>query len=137
MDYARYQTELAISEHSLVDMPPSEIAFAAILNAMEGMDLNLLPPKTQSKFVRTVEKVAGILHEDVIVIQSTLSMLLCNLVKDDEEVLEACIESDLEQDYETAAAASAGSSGGGVSRSMKHRQQSPVSVTRKSTSATQ
>lgn len=119
MDYARYQTELAISEHSLVDMPPSEIAFAALLNAMEGMDINLLPPKAQAKFIRTLEKVVGIVVEDLTVIQSTLSLLLCNLVKDDEEVLEACNESDLEHDFDHA-------------RSAKHRQ-SPVSVTRKAT----
>ena len=87
MEYARYQTELAISEHSLVDMSPSEIAYAALLNAMEGMDINLLTPKTQAKFLRTLERVVGICPEDVTVIQSTLTMLLCNLVKEGENQL--------------------------------------------------
>ena len=114
MDYARYQTELAISEHSLVDMPPSELALAALLNALEGMDLHLLSPKVQAKFVRTLEKVAGVSADDVVVIQSTMSMLLCNLVKDDEEVLD--VADTFEEEY--AAATS------------KHGQ-SPVSVTRK------
>jgi len=114
MDYARYQTELAISEHSLVDMPPSEVAFAALLNAMEGMDLHLLPPKTQAKFVRTLEKAAGVNADDVVAIQCTMSMLLCNLVKDDEEVLD--VADTFEEEYAMATS--------------KHRQ-SPVSVTRK------
>lgn len=122
MDYARYQTELAISEHSLVDMPPSEIAFAAVLNAMEGMDINLLPPKAQAKFIRTLEKVVGVAVDDVTAIQSTLSMLLCNLVKEDEEVLEACVPADFENKDYVASSPS------------KHRQ-SPVSVTRKENSS--
>ncbi|CAB9515920.1 diatom-specific cyclin [Seminavis robusta] len=118
MDYARYQTELAISEHSLVDIHPSEIGLAALLNAMEGMDVSLLSPKAQAKFVRTLEKVSGCQVEDVAVIQSTLSMLLCNLVKNDDQVLDACEETDLEREYQTRSSPS------------KHRQ-SPVSVTRK------
>jgi Cyclin, C-terminal domain/Cyclin, N-terminal domain len=122
MEYARYQTELAISEHSLVDMPPSEIALAAVLNAMEGMDIHLLLPKAQTKFVRTLEKVVGIQVDDVTVIQSTLSMLLCHLVKDDEEVLDACVEADVDdRDLD------------GTRSPSKHRQ-SPVSVTRKEAS---
>jgi len=123
MDYARYQTELAISEHSLVDIPPSEIAMAAVLNAMEGMDINLLPPKAQAKFVRTLEKVVGVSVEDVTAIQTTISMLLCNLVKDDEEVVEACVPEDFEPDFGASQQSSPA----------KHRQ-SPVSVTRKETS---
>lgn len=115
MEYARYQTELAISEHSLVDMNPSEIALAAILNAMEGMDINLLPPKSQSKFIRTLEKVSGLRADNVQIIQSTLSMLLVNLVKEDDDVIDACVEEDFEQDY----------------KSPKSHRQSPVSVTRK------
>lgn len=114
MEYARYQTELAISEHSLVDVAPSEIALAALLNAMEGMDLFLLPPKVQAKFVRTVEKVSGLNADDVVGIQSTMSMLLCNLVKDDDEVLD--VADTFEEEYSVATS--------------KHRQ-SPVSVTRK------
>ena len=122
MEYARYQTELAISEHSLVDTPPSEVALAALLNAMEGMDINLLPPKSQTKFIRTIEKVSGLQAENVQVIQSTLSMLLVNLVKDDEDVLDACNESDFEQDYRSSSTSP---------NSKLHHRQSPVSVLRK------
>lgn len=43
MDYARYQTELAISSVKLVPWQASEIALAAILNALEGIDQKLLP----------------------------------------------------------------------------------------------
>ena len=115
MEYARYQIELAISEHSLVDMPPSELAFAALLNALEGMDINLLPPKTQAKFVRTIEKVASVSADDVVAIQSTMSMLLVQLVKDDDDVLD--VADTFEEEYAAAS-------------TIKHGH-SPVSVTRK------
>jgi hypothetical protein len=57
MEYARYQTELAISDHSLVDVPPSEIALAAIYNALDGVDSTLIPEPKQILFKSTIVNV--------------------------------------------------------------------------------
>jgi Cyclin, N-terminal domain/Cyclin, C-terminal domain len=76
MDYARYQTELAVSEQAFVDVRPSVIALAAVLNAMEGMDTNLLPMKVQAKFLRNIERYTNLATDSVEAIQSKLSLLL-------------------------------------------------------------
>jgi Cyclin, N-terminal domain/Cyclin, C-terminal domain len=80
MDYARYQTELAVSEQSFVDIRPSVIALAAILNAMEGMDASLLTIKVQGRFIRNVEKYTELYVDEVEVVQSKLSLLLVSMI---------------------------------------------------------
>jgi hypothetical protein len=80
MDYARYQTELAVSDQSFVAIKPSEIALAAFLNALEGMDTTLLPLKLQGKFVRAIEKYAEIYVNEVENTQSKLSHLLVSTI---------------------------------------------------------
>jgi hypothetical protein len=80
MDYARYQTELAVSDQSFVAIKPSEIALAAFLNALEGMDTTLLPLKLQGKFVRPIEKYAEIYVNEVENTQSKLSHLLVSTI---------------------------------------------------------
>jgi hypothetical protein len=78
MDYARYQVELAVSSLDLVPRRPSEIALAAILNAMEGIDRSLLPLRKQGAFVRVVERVSGMFVERVANIQD----ILCDVLLD-------------------------------------------------------
>lgn len=121
MDYARYQSELSVAEHFFVDCLPSEIAFASILNAMEGMATNLLPLKAQSKFIRAVERYSGISGDQVECIQGNLSLLLVSLISHDSKILDDYFE-DEEEEYSTNAE---GTKGG------KSYRQSPVSVARK------
>jgi Cyclin, N-terminal domain len=80
MDYARYQTELAVSEQVFVDVKPSAVALASILNAIEGMDANLFPVKLQAKFLRNIEKYSDLDIEGVEIIQSKLSLLLVGMM---------------------------------------------------------
>ena len=57
-EYARFQTELAIAEQTLVFTKPSELALAAILNALEGLDDKLFSSKARSKFIKYMAKYA-------------------------------------------------------------------------------
>lgn len=82
MDYARYQTELAVSSLELVPRHSSEIALAAILNALEGIDRSLLPLRSRGAFVRAVERVSGMFVEEVEDIQDTLSEILLDIYPD-------------------------------------------------------
>jgi Cyclin, N-terminal domain/Cyclin, C-terminal domain len=82
-DYARYQTEMAISDHTFVKMRPSITGMAVLLNAMEGMDDLLLTPKVTAKFVKTVQKYANLDLEEVNYAQSKLSSLLLNILSED------------------------------------------------------
>jgi hypothetical protein len=75
-DYARYQTELAVGEQKLVATKPSELAFAAVLNAIEGLDDTLLPLKARRIFTRSIEIYADIWTEDVECTQGKLGILL-------------------------------------------------------------
>jgi hypothetical protein len=63
-----------------VAIKPSEIALAAFLNALEGMDTTLLPLKLQGKFVRAIEKYAEIYVNEVENTQSRLSLLLVSTI---------------------------------------------------------
>jgi hypothetical protein len=87
MDYARYQIELAVSEQSFVDIRPSVVALAAILNAMEGMDSNIFSIKAQAKFLRNIEKYTDLAIDEVDIIQSKLSLLLVGLIDYDQAKL--------------------------------------------------
>ena len=99
MDYARYQTELAVSEHTFVGLKPSDIALAAVLNAMEGMDTAVLPLKTQGKFIRNIERFAETLVTDVDEVQASLSMLLVGLLSGDySDIVGPLTESDRDGD---------------------------------------
>ena len=95
MDYARYQTELAVSEQSFVDIKPSEIALAAVLNAIEGMDTTLLPLKVQGKFVRSIEKYSEIYVNEAERTQSKLSLLLMGMISGDCEQILKSIDEDM------------------------------------------
>jgi len=83
MDYARYQLELAVAEHILVSVPKQEIAFAAILNSMDGMGPDVLLAKSKGLFIAKIEQVTGLQLEDVLDIQECLATLLVNLIGDD------------------------------------------------------
>lgn len=87
MDYARYQIELAVSEQSFVDVRPSVVALAAVLNALEGMDSSVLPIKAQAKFIRNIEKYTGLPTDEVEVVQSKLSLLLVGMIDYDQALL--------------------------------------------------
>jgi|UniRef100_A0A8J9WZT6 hypothetical protein len=99
-DYARYQTEIAIAEHVLVSIKPSEVALAAVLNAIEGMDVALLPLKVQGKFVRNIERFSEIFIDDVEHIQSHLSLALASLLSGDvSEIIAAVTDIESEGEY--------------------------------------
>mmetsp|Transcript_12619 Transcript_12619/g.21043 ORF Transcript_12619/g.21043 Transcript_12619/m.21043 type:complete len:322 (-) Transcript_12619:128-1093(-) len=83
MDYARFQTELATSDYSLVSTKYSHVALAAILNAVEGMDQSMLSLRQQGVFLRAVEKFSGILMEDVAETQSILNEILMEVYAED------------------------------------------------------
>lgn len=98
MDYARFQTEVAVAEQSLVCIKPSEVALAAVLNAVEGMDPSVFPLKAQSKFFRYIERYAEMRVAHVEKTQAKLSMLLAALLRSevDEEELDPLLD-----EYET------------------------------------
>jgi tetrahydromethanopterin S-methyltransferase subunit A len=81
MDYARFQTELAVADHSFVAVRPSELGLAAVLNAVEGLEANLLTSKMQARFVRNIEKYAEMCVDDVERTQTRLSLMMVNLFK--------------------------------------------------------
>jgi Cyclin, N-terminal domain len=85
LDYARYQTELAVSEQSFASIKPSEIGLAAVLNAMEGMDQTLMPPNEQGRFVRLIEKNTELFVEEAERTQSKLSLLMVSMISKDYE----------------------------------------------------
>jgi len=82
-DYARYQTELAIADQSFVSTKPSEVGLAALLNALEGMDTMLMSLKVQSKFIRNLERYAGVIAEEAEMTQSRLSLAIVNMISGD------------------------------------------------------
>jgi hypothetical protein len=86
-DYARYQTELAICEHQFVAIRPSVVAFAVVLNAMEGLPCTLLPLKAQGDFIRSIEDSAELLTEDVKITQSKISLLILETMGEDHSEL--------------------------------------------------
>mmetsp|Transcript_12662 Transcript_12662/g.18605 ORF Transcript_12662/g.18605 Transcript_12662/m.18605 type:complete len:361 (-) Transcript_12662:67-1149(-) len=76
LDYARYQTELAIFNHRLLSHKLSHVAFAAILNAVKGMSSAMLNDDQKEMFLRTVEKHSGILIHDVEKTQEVLDDIM-------------------------------------------------------------
>jgi hypothetical protein len=83
MDYARFQTELATSDYSLVSTLYSHIALAAIFNALEGVDQSMLTLRQQGVFLRAVEKFSGILMEEVAETQAILNEILMEVYAED------------------------------------------------------
>ncbi len=81
-DYARYQTELAIGDHYFVKTKPSVVGMAALLNALEGMDSNLVPDRIVNRLVRTVVMCTEMDLEEVETIQMRLSTILIQLLDD-------------------------------------------------------
>mmetsp|Transcript_7495 Transcript_7495/g.14648 ORF Transcript_7495/g.14648 Transcript_7495/m.14648 type:complete len:324 (+) Transcript_7495:156-1127(+) len=83
MEYARFQTELAIAEQDLISVRPSFVGLAALMNAVEGMDTSLFSLKSQAKFIRHIERYAEVCVSDVEKMQAQLSMMMANLLSDD------------------------------------------------------
>lgn len=94
-DYARYQTELAIADHSFVKAKPSVVGMAALLNALEGMDTSLLPERVQDRLIRTIIIYTSIDVEEVENVQIRLSTILFSLLDDsDTKKYERLLEED-------------------------------------------
>jgi len=113
-DYARYQTEMAISDYTFVKMKPSIAGMAALLNAMEGMDDLLLTPKVVSKFVKTLQKYTNVDLEELNYAQSKLSTLMMNILSEDHKksmikALDKAEEEEWAKEYKAAVAAAAAS----------------------------
>lgn len=101
LDYARYQTELAVSEQSFASIKPSEIGLAAVLNAMEGMDQTLMPPNEQGRFIRLIEKNTELFVEEAERAQSKLSLLMVSMIsKDYERIMNSMDNESGEAEYE-------------------------------------
>jgi hypothetical protein len=79
-DYARYQTEIAIANHSFVKIKPSVIGMAALINSIEGMDTSLVPERVQDRFIRTIIMYTSIDIEAVEITQASLSNILFSLL---------------------------------------------------------
>jgi hypothetical protein len=123
MEYARFQTELAIAEQDLISVRPSYIGLAALMNAVEGMDTTLFSLKAQAKFIRHVERYAEMSVADVEKMQVHLSLTMVNLLSDEfpsiignADAYEHVDEDEFADDYKQ----------GGV-----NRRNSPVSVIRR------
>jgi hypothetical protein len=116
-DYARYQTELAISDHTFVKMKPSIVGMAALMNAMEGMDPILLTPKVQAKFIRSVEKYTSMDLQELDFAQSRMSTLMLNLLSDDrKKAMEKALDKEEEEAWAKANAAQPDSPKGRMSQ---------------------
>lgn len=119
-DYARFQTEMAISDHSFVDTKPSIVGMAALMNAMEGMDPMLLTPRVQQKLVRAVEKYTSMDMEEMERTQARLSTLLLSLLSDEhKKAMDKAIDKEEEEEWEMTKA------------KFRAQSASPVSVARR------
>jgi hypothetical protein len=104
LDYARYQTELAVSEQSFASIKPSEIGLAAVLNAMEGMDQTLMPPNEQGRFIRLIERNTELFVEEAERAQSKLSLLMVSMIsKDYERIMNSMDNESGEAEYDKGA----------------------------------
>lgn len=128
MEYARFQTELAVAEQDLISVRPSYIGLAALMNAVEGMDTNIFTLKAQAKFIRHIERYAEMTVSDVEKIQAHLSLMMVNLLSDDFPSIvgqsETYNEFDEEEEGEYADADDS------YKRGSLSRRHSPVSVIR-------
>lgn len=100
MDFARYQTELLVTDQSFATIRPSEAAFAAVLNAMEGLDESILSVKARARFIRIIEDCIELVMEDVLGTQAKLSCLLFEAMGDaifnlSDEREEACFTKEI------------------------------------------
>eukprot|EP00549_Striatella_unipunctata_P001771 CAMPEP_0118682008 /NCGR_PEP_ID=MMETSP0800-20121206/5254_1 /TAXON_ID=210618 ORGANISM="Striatella unipunctata, Strain CCMP2910" /NCGR_SAMPLE_ID=MMETSP0800 /ASSEMBLY_ACC=CAM_ASM_000638 /LENGTH=295 /DNA_ID=CAMNT_0006578365 /DNA_START=27 /DNA_END=911 /DNA_ORIENTATION=- len=76
VEQARYQTELAVSDYDLACQNQSEVALAAIMNAIEVLNKESFPRKQRQDFVAKIEHYsAGTLCEKVKAIQEYLDLL--------------------------------------------------------------
>ena len=122
MDYARYQIELSVSEQSMVDIMPSEVALAAVLNAMEGMDTNLFPVKLQGKFIRSIERYSELFVTQAEHTQSRLSLMLLGTISADYSEIMKSLDQDMSEGEFTEDM---------YNKNSLHRRNSPKSVMRR------
>lgn len=102
-DYARYQTELAIADHSFVKVKPSVTGMAALMNAMEGMDPMLLTPKVQAKFIKSVEKYTSMNMKELDLAQSRMSTLMLSLLSEDrKKAMDKALDKEEEEEWAKA-----------------------------------
>ena len=80
MDYARFQFELAVAEQSFAFFKSSEVAMAALLNAIDGMNTGLFSTNDRLTFARVVDRFPGIVARRVERIQCKLSLVLSLLL---------------------------------------------------------
>lgn len=131
-DYARYQTELAIADHSFVKLKQSVVGMAALLNAMEGMDTTLLPERVQERFILTVIKYTSMDIEDVDKTQTRLSNLLVGMLSDDHaKKYEKYVDEDSDEEVDLSDEDSETMMSSGSKYNNRTPPRSPVSVTRK------
>jgi len=59
--------ELAVMEYTLITFNASDIAFSAILNAMDGLDVSLMSEEVRSMYINAIENASGVDHTSKII----------------------------------------------------------------------
>ena len=126
MDYARFQTELSVSDYSFVSTKSSHLALAAILNALDGVDTQMIPLKAQGKFLREIERVSGIIMEHVAKVQDQLNSILVDVYAEEDSFSGDSPHSVARTGIPQQPNSEDSSTGRSSSKS---RQRSPVSIT--------
>mmetsp|Transcript_26195 Transcript_26195/g.36923 ORF Transcript_26195/g.36923 Transcript_26195/m.36923 type:complete len:365 (-) Transcript_26195:223-1317(-) len=80
LTYARHQAQLAVSDYSFVVYPASQVAFASILNALEGLTYDRMSLGHRAQFIRDIEEYSCIAIESVQEIKAKLTLLVMKSV---------------------------------------------------------
>lgn len=94
LDYAKYQTELAIFNCKLLTHKVSHVALAAILNALKGISSKMLNENEKRGLLLQIEKVSGIQMEDVEKTREILDDIMLEIYAQEVPVMEeqhACV----------------------------------------------
>jgi hypothetical protein len=60
LDFARYQAEIAVKDYDLSLMSNSDIALAALLNSIEGIDEKVFPARSRFEFLISISDETGL-----------------------------------------------------------------------------
>jgi len=59
--------ELAVMDYACVTLNPSDITFAAILNALDGLDVRFMSEEARKLYIIAIEDISGIDHTSMII----------------------------------------------------------------------
>lgn len=75
LEKAYFYAELSVIEYSFITFKQSEIAFAAFLNAVSGVNSTLLPPMEKQSIIKTIEDLSGMQQDDTSIISARRKIL--------------------------------------------------------------